>query len=149
MVLTVNNLTKDRNFIDLMRHALNRLEKVYGTPVDIEFAVQIKPGYPQSSYLLSIIQCRPLSQRLDHGTVRIPPDIPREDILFTAHKLIPDGQAEGIRYIVYVDPEKYRQIGNQTAKLDLARPIVRLVWKLRDRRRYQLPHAHGRRDQRR
>ncbi|MBK6328407.1 MAG: PEP/pyruvate-binding domain-containing protein [Chloroflexi bacterium] len=134
LVLTFNNLTKDRNFIDLMRHALNRLEKVYGTPVDIEFAVQIKPGYPQSSYLLSIIQCRPLSQRLDHGTVRIPPDIPREDILFTAHKLIPDGQAEGIRYIVYVDPEKYRQIGNQTVKLELGRAIGRLNQILADER---------------
>lgn len=134
LVLTFNNLTKDRNFIDLMRHALNRLEKVYGTPVDIEFAVQIKPGYPQSSYLLSIIQCRPLSQRLEHGTIRIPPDIPREDILFTAHKLIPDGQAEGIRYIVYVDPEKYRQIGNPTIKLELGRAIGRLNQILADER---------------
>ncbi|MBK8985219.1 MAG: PEP/pyruvate-binding domain-containing protein [Chloroflexi bacterium] len=134
LVLTFNNLTKDARFIDLMRHALKRLEKVYGTPVDIEFAVQIQTGHPRSDYLLSMIQCRPLSQRHEHGTVRIPPDIPREDILFAAHKLIPDGQAEGIRYIVFVDPETYSQIADQTMKLELGRAVGRLNHVLADER---------------
>ncbi|MCB8985376.1 MAG: PEP/pyruvate-binding domain-containing protein [Ardenticatenaceae bacterium] len=134
LVLTFNNLTKDQKFINLMINVLNRLEKVYGTPVDIEFAVQIEPGYPHSHYKLSILQCRPLSQRHEHGTVRIPPDIPREDILFTAHKLIPDGQAEGIRYVVFVDPEKYREIPDQTTKLELGRVVGRLNQILADER---------------
>ncbi len=134
LVLTFNNLTKDQKFIDLMRNVMNRLEKVYGTPVDIEFTVQIQPGYPQPNYLFSMIQCRPLSQRHEHGTVRIPPDIPREDILFTAHKLIPDGQAEGIRYVIFVDPEKYREIPDQTVKLELGRAVGRLNQILADER---------------
>jgi len=134
LVLTFNNLTKDSKFIDLMRHAMNRLETVYGTPVDIEFAVQIETGFPHSRYLLSMIQCRPLSQRHEHGSVRIPPDIPREDILFTAHKLIPDGRAEGIRYIIFVDPEKYHEIADPTLKLELGRAIGRLNQILADER---------------
>jgi hypothetical protein len=132
LVLTFNNLTKDRQFIALMRHALQRLEKIYKTPVDIEFAVTIRPDQPQSRYQMSIIQCRPLSQRHEHGSVSIPSDIPREDILFTSHKLIPDGQAEGIRYCIFVDPEKYREVPDNTMRLELGRAIGRLNQVLAD-----------------
>lgn len=134
LVLTFNNLTKDKQFIDLMRHALQRLEKVYGTPVDIEFAVTIRPDRPKARYELSIIQCRPLSQRHEHGSVRVPSDIPREDILFTAHKLIPDGKAEGIRYCIFVDPEKYREVPDNTMRLEIGRAIGRLNQVLADER---------------
>lgn len=126
LVLTFNHLTKDKQFIDLLRHALQRLEKVYGTPVDIEFAVKIRPDQPKARYELSIIQCRPLSQRHEYGSVRIPSDIPREDILFTAHKLIPDGKAEDIRYCIFVDPEKYQEVPDNTMRLELGRAIGRL-----------------------
>ena len=129
-VLTFDKLTKDRKFIDLMRNALQRLEKVYKTPVDIEYAVKVTNNDgPQ--YQLNIVQCRPLSQR-EQGAVKIPSDIPKEDILFTAHKLIPDGQAEDIRYVVFVDPETYREIPDSFTKLELGRAISRLNQHLAD-----------------
>ena len=123
-ILTFEKLTKDRKFSDLMRCALQRLENVYQTPVDIEFVIEVSTnGRPH--YKLNIVQCRPLSQR-DQGTVKIPSDIPKEDILFTAHKLIPDGQAEDIRYVVFVDPDKYRELSDNIVKLELGRAIGRL-----------------------
>jgi hypothetical protein len=134
LVLTFNSLTKDKQFVNLLGQAMKRLEKVYGTPVDIEFAIHILPGSPQPNYRLSIIQCRPLSQRLEHGQVRIPPDIAREDILFTANHLIPDGKADGIRYVIFVDPEKYREVPSTTTKLELGRAIGRLNHLLADER---------------
>lgn len=123
-VLTFDKLTKDRKFVDLMRTALQRLEKVYKTPVDIEFVVEATNN-GGSQYQLNIVQCRPLSQR-EQGAVKIPSDIPKEDILFTAHKLIPDGKAEDIRYVVFVDPETYREIPDNFTKLELGRAISRL-----------------------
>jgi hypothetical protein len=130
LVLTFDYLTRDRKFIKLMRTTLQRLEQAYERPVDTEFAVEIIPKYPQPDYKLHILQCRPLSQREEAGQVQIPTDIPAEDILFTANRLIPDGKCEGIRYILFVDPMQYRQIPDQTTKLELGRAIGRLNKKL-------------------
>jgi hypothetical protein len=125
-VLTFNGVTKDRRFIDLMRTALQRLEATYHRPVDIEFVVEIQPGYPQTEYRLHILQCRPLSQRSEDRAVTIPRNIPLEAILFKSNRLVPDGRAEGIRYIVYVDPTAYYNLQNTTIKHELARAIGRL-----------------------
>ncbi len=107
-ILTFNYLTRSKQFVALMRSALRRLEHAYGLPVDVEFTVDIAADYPHPHFKLNILQCRPLSQRKEQQHVSIPKDIPEEDILFTAHELIPDGGAEGVRYVVFVDPEAYR-----------------------------------------
>jgi hypothetical protein len=126
LILTFNTLTKDRRFINMMYTALTRLEQVYGRPVDVEFIVEIHPNYPQTDYKLYILQCRPLSQRSEDGAVQIPDNIPDESILFTANRLIPDGKAEDVRYIILVDPRRYYEIGDPLIKYELARAIGRL-----------------------
>ncbi len=126
LVLTFNKLTKEKKFVELMRQALRRLEVVYEIPVDVEFTVEVIPDYPYPSYRLNLLQCRPLSTRAESARVTIPDDIPEENILFTAHKLIPDGQAKGIRYIIYVDPEGYYKLSDPTVRLELGRAIGRL-----------------------
>ncbi|MEJ2747341.1 MAG: PEP/pyruvate-binding domain-containing protein [Anaerolineae bacterium] len=126
LVLTFNKLTKEKKFVDLMRTALRRLEEVYEMPVDVEFTVEIIPDYPYPDYKLNLLQCRPLSTRVETGHVTIPDDIPDEAVLFTAYRLIPDGRATGIRYIIYVDPNNYYRLSDQTIKLELGRAIGRL-----------------------
>ncbi|MCA9969687.1 MAG: PEP/pyruvate-binding domain-containing protein [Anaerolineales bacterium] len=125
-VLTLDYLTKDKKFVRLMRTALMRLEAVYETPVDVEYTVEVIPDYPQPDYKLHILQCRPLSQRADEAAVSIPRDIPEENVLFRSSELIPDGRAEGIRYVIFVDPEKYPHVPNVSIKLELGRAIGRL-----------------------
>ena len=125
-VLTFDYLTKDQKFVDLMRTTLKRLEKAYKTPVDIEFTVEVSPNYPYPDYKLNLLQCRPLSQRAEADKVVIPRDIPEEDILFASQGLVPEGKVEGIRYVIFVDPEAYRQLGDRTIKLELGRAISRL-----------------------
>ncbi|MCA9938965.1 MAG: PEP/pyruvate-binding domain-containing protein [Anaerolineales bacterium] len=129
-VLTFDYLTKDQKFVRLMRSALIRLEQSYGTPVDIEFTIDIIPNYPYPDYKLHVLQCRPLSQRASGGEVSIPRDIPAGDILFSTFNLVPDGKVEGIRYVIFVDPILYRQIPSQTIKLELGRAIGRLNTRL-------------------
>lgn len=129
-ILTFNGLTKDRRFVNLMRTALQRLEAAYERPVDVEFAVDILPGYPQTEYRLHVLQCRPLSQRAEDRAVTIPRNIPPERILFTSNRLVPDGRAEGIRYIIHIDPQAYYDLHNTTIKHELARAIGRLNKKL-------------------
>ena len=125
-ILTFNGLTKDRRFVNLMRTALQRLESTYQRPVDVEFVIEITPGYPQTEYRFNILQCRPLSQRAEDRAVTIPKNLPPESILFTSNHLVPDGRAEGIRYIVYVDPQAYYELHDTTTRHELARAIGRL-----------------------
>jgi len=133
-VLTFNTLVRDRRFIDLMRGALQRVEAIYGRPVDMEFTVDIVPNTPQTEYRLHVLQCRPLSQRAEGGPVAIPRDIPPADILFTSHHLVPDGRADNVRYIIYVDPQTYQTIPDPTLRQELARAIGRLNKRLEDER---------------
>ncbi|MAU00548.1 MAG: phosphoenolpyruvate synthase [Anaerolineaceae bacterium] len=125
-VLTFEALVRDRKFVTLMRTALTRLEKGYKTPVDIEFTVEVLPGRPYPDFKLHLLQCRPLSQRKNEDLVEIPTDVPKKQILFTSRGLIPNGRAEQIRYIIFVNPEKYRQIPDNSTKLELGRAIGRL-----------------------
>lgn len=131
-VLTFNYLTRDRNFVKLVRLALRRLEDAYQRPVDVEFTIDIIPNYPHPDYKLNVLQCRPLSQRKEGGIVEFPQDVRFEDILFTAEYLVPDGKVSDIRYVVYVDPEVYKRIPDITAKNELGRAIGRLNKRLED-----------------
>jgi hypothetical protein len=133
-VLTFNTLVRDRRFVDLMRGALQRVEATYGRPVDMEFTLDIVPNYPHTEYRLHVLQCRPLSQRAEGGPVIIPRDIPPADILFTSRHLVPDGRADDIRYIVYVDPQAYQAIHDPTLRQELARAVGRLNKRLEDER---------------
>jgi hypothetical protein len=133
-VLTFNYLTKDKQFVQMFRTALQRLEASYGRPVDVEFTVEIVPNYPQPEYRLHVLQCRPLSERAENSAVTIPTDIPAEKTLFTSSQLVPDGRVEGIRYIVYVDPEAYYHIADPVIRHELGRSIGRLNKRLEGER---------------
>lgn len=126
-VLTFDALTKDQKFVRLMRTVLQHLERNYKRPVDVEFTVEILPNYPDPDYKIHILQCRPLSQRVEEQTaVSLPSDLDPQKILFRSYELIPDGQADGIRYIIYVDPEKYYRIPDTATRSELGRAIGRL-----------------------
>ncbi len=132
LVITFNKLTEDKRFVKLMRTALVRLEHVYNQPVDIEFAIEILRDQPTRDYRLHVLQCRPLSQRQDLGNVSIPEEIAETDILFESRSLVPDGIAEDIRYVVFIDPLAYRNIDNIVIKRELGRVVCRLNQKLLD-----------------
>ncbi|MEM7332649.1 MAG: PEP/pyruvate-binding domain-containing protein [Chloroflexota bacterium] len=125
-ILSLDFLTKDKGFVHLMRSVLATLEAVYETAVDIEYTLSITPSYPQPTYHLSLVQCRPLSQRIEHEEVTIPKDIPQSDIVFRAKDLIPNGNISDVRYLIMIDPNIYRTIPNLTIKQELGRVVSRL-----------------------
>jgi hypothetical protein len=128
MVLTFDYLLKDTTLVPLMKAILQKLERQYGWPVDIEFTVDIGSEYPHPSLTVHLVQCRPQSSHesdwrqaasfWDEAWV-----IPEEDVLFSADELVPHGLVPQIRYVVYVDPEKYDRIPDPATKLQLARVV--------------------------
>ena len=133
LVLTFDRLTQDKRFIDLMKALLQKLERRYKWPVDIEFTVDIHSKYPQADYTVRLLQCRPLVSQ-EWTQVEIPADIPEQDVVLRASRLVPQGIVSGIRYIVYIDPLKYSWVPDHVTKLELARVVGRLNKRLEGER---------------
>ncbi len=115
LVLTFDGLTRDEAFIGLMRAALQRLESVYGKPMNLEFAVNVEwPDAPAEDatppapiYHLHILECRPLYQRnLDETGPDLVP-LRGKDRLFATTTLLPSAAVEQITYLVFIDPDHY------------------------------------------
>ncbi|MEE8390644.1 MAG: PEP/pyruvate-binding domain-containing protein, partial [Anaerolineae bacterium] len=134
LVLTFEQLLGDRQFITLMKAILATLECHYKWPVDIEFAVDIQPEYPNVEYTVNLLQCRPLVSQEWTGDVEIPKGIPEQDVILTAYKLIPQGVVSKVRYIVYIDPVEYSHVPDYVTRLELARVVGRLNKRVEDER---------------
>ncbi len=127
LVLTFDNLLRKTPFVRTMKTLLQRLEASYNYPVDIEFTADIVPenGKPPR-IVVHLLQCRPYTKIETGIKVEIPQNIPAADKIFSANRLIPHGIVSGVRYIVYVVPEKYSHDAKPTVKLELARIVGRL-----------------------
>ncbi|MBC8450187.1 MAG: PEP/pyruvate-binding domain-containing protein [Chloroflexi bacterium] len=134
LVLTFERLLKEKSFTSLMKAILQKLERAYGRPVDIEFTVEIIPEYPQPRFIIHLLQCRPLSSRQRGPAHDIPQYIPAQDVIFTSSKLVPEGIVPRIAYVVYVDPARYAQVPDYETKHEIARVIGRLNKKLQGQR---------------
>jgi hypothetical protein len=58
--------------------------------------------------------------------VPIPKDVPENDVLFSAHRYVSNGRVPDITHIVYVDPERYAELGSRGDLLAVARAVGRL-----------------------
>jgi len=134
LVLTFESLLTRTQFVPLMKAILKTLEGRFSRHVDVEFTADILPGYPQPDFVVHLLQCRPQASRESAEEVRVPTTVAEADILFTADRLVPQGRAQRIRYIVFVDPEVYARIPDETTRLQLARVVGQLNHVLEERR---------------
>jgi hypothetical protein len=132
LVLTFENLLTKTEFVPLMKGILQAVSARFERHVDIEFTADIVPGFPEPSFMVHLLQCRPQASR-EHGqAVEIPTTISDADVLFTADRLVPHGRVTHIRYVVLVDPEAYARLPDETTRLQLARVVGRLNQALQD-----------------
>jgi hypothetical protein len=118
----------------LLQSLLQTIEHHYNRPVDIEFAVRQVGGRSGNQIELSLLQCRPLSFRIAGQQAQIPPDVPDEDKLFSANRLVPQGAVSGVHYVIWVNPITYDQISDPATKTQIARVIGRINWALEGER---------------
>jgi len=125
-VITFDGLLRRTSFAPQLSALLRTLEAAYRRPVDVEFLAMLPDsGTGFLDPRIYLLQCRPQSH-LERAHVELPRDLPPERRLFVSHRLIPDGRVSGIRYLVYIAPEQYRQGLEEAARHELARLIGRL-----------------------
>jgi pyruvate,water dikinase len=126
LVLTFENLLAKTQFVLLMKAILKTLSERFGHHVDVEFTADIVPGYPQPDFVVHLLQCRYQASRESGEAVAIPEAVLDEDTLFTADRLVPQGQVQRIRHIVFVDPKAYAHLPDETTRLQIARVVGKL-----------------------
>jgi hypothetical protein len=134
MVLTLDGLLERTDFVPMIKQVLATLEAAYNCPVDVEFAVELRGTVRKPTPILHILQCRPQSSSEQGSHVEVPTDVHKEDILFTANYLVPNGIVDRIRYIIYVDPSQYARLTPPSEKLEIARAVGRLNQALKGER---------------
>jgi hypothetical protein len=126
LVLTFENLLNKTQFVPLMKTILRTLSDRFGRNVDVEFTADIVPDYPQPRFLVHLLQCRPQASQESPYTVEVPATVSESDILFTADRLVPHGRVQRVRHIVFVDPNDYGHIPDESTRLQLARVVGKL-----------------------
>jgi hypothetical protein len=126
LVITFDGLLSRTPFANLLTRMLAKLEEHYHSPVDTEFTIQIKnPSEPQPEINISLLQCRPQSH-LQESNADLPLNLPVIDIIFSTHRLAPQGKVSGIRYVIFISPEAYFSLPTLAARGKLGRMVGRL-----------------------
>jgi hypothetical protein len=112
-VLTFNNLILRTDFVPVMGNLLARLEEAYGQPVDIEFTASVDGG---ERVRINLLQCRPLFTPGSLVDVSVPTSLEPRQILFRSQRMICGGLVEQIRYILYIDPQRYHRLAPEAKK---------------------------------
>jgi hypothetical protein len=130
LVLTFDNLLQRTDFVPLMKRVLTTLARHYEQPVDVEFAATLWPDGPDGvgrpRVELHLLQCRPQSSLRTTKVAPLPLDLADGDKLFFTNRMVPQGEVRGVRYIIYVDPALYRQVGSLGERVELARVVGRV-----------------------
>lgn len=118
LAVTFEGLINDSDLIKQVNGLLKLLENKLESPVDIEFAHDGEDLY--------LLQCRPQSFTEDSAPAAIPKDIPEERVIFSAHKYISNGRIPDLTHIVYVDPQKYSELGGMEDLIAVGRAVGEL-----------------------
>ena len=133
LVLTFEGLLQRTHFADLMREMISLLENTYHLPVDMEFSVQIEhPHAAKPALHINVLQCRPLATLFSTDEEDLPAHIPRENIIFQTHFVVPKGLVKRVDYAVFVVPSEYFAIDSMEERHALARVVGRLNAALKD-----------------
>lgn len=106
--LTFDGLLKRTDYVEKMREMLAILEKGYKCPVDVEFTTNIRPD---GTFLIDVVQCRPLHVQSDCSVTALPEDISTEDILLRAgDAILGRSRVCILDRIIFVVPRVYGQL---------------------------------------
>jgi hypothetical protein len=117
-IFTFDGLINQSPFVKKIDAILKSLQNTLAYPVDIEFACDGEELY--------LLQCRPQSYSKYNAPSPIPKELPKELTIFTANKFISNGTVPDITHIVYVNPDRYSQIGTITELKSVGRAIGKL-----------------------
>lgn len=89
----------------IIERVLYILKIALGTPVEIEFAIELN-AKPKPTFFL--LQVKPFIRKVDNVEVEIE-NIDKENILLFTNKALGNGKIQNIYNIIYIDPDKFNK----------------------------------------
>ncbi len=127
--ISCGGLVSNRPLMQAMKAMLRCLQGVYGSPVDIEFTINLAEDGAQS---VNLLQCRPLQLLTGGGPTVLPSDTPEDRILLESRGAsMGMTLSEKLDLIVLVDPAAYYRMPYRD-KPAAARFLSRVNWHFRD-----------------
>ena len=124
LILTFNNLIQKTDLVKIMDDILTKLEKAWEHPVDMEFTALIDND---GEVRVNLLQCRPLRlPRISDTPTVLPDKLNARNVLFRSNRIISGGTVDSIKYIVYIDSDKYAEITSPSFKKSVGRVVGKL-----------------------
>ena len=134
-------LVRNADMMQRIQKMMHVIQYEYGIPVDIEFTVNVSED---RTYMINLLQCRPLQIYRDTGSVSLPEGVPADNILLeTRGASMGLSRQTRLDLILYVDPAAYYSLP-YADKPEIASLIGQVNWKFRDQGKHMLLMVPGR-----
>ena len=103
--ISCKGLVKKGIIMKQMQQLMQIIQEEYEHPVDIEFTMNLSEN---GEYSINLLQCRPLQVSKDTGSVTVPQNVDKDQILLeNVDSSMGLSRSVPIDLIVYVDPKAY------------------------------------------
>jgi hypothetical protein len=109
---------------DTIRFLLRLFREAMGSPVEVEYAVDLEPG-EDGEPTFYLLQIKPMIRREEQIEIEVG-NIDKEKAVMFAREGMGNGQVPGIRDVVYVDPQKFDKMKTK----EIAREIHQINKKM-------------------
>ena len=141
LFITCDGLTKNEQLMADMRDILGLIQSHYEYPVDTEYTVNFAPD---GSYVIDLLQCRPLQLTAEGDKITVPDGIDKKDILLET-KGVSMGFSRELTFdgVVYIDPIAYYQLPYRR-KYEIKDALAKVNWHYRGQGKHLLLLTPGR-----
>ena len=141
LFITCDGLAKNEQLMADMRDILGLIQSHYEYPVDTEYTINFAPD---GSYVIDLLQCRPLQLTKEGDKITVPKGIDQKDILLET-KGVSMGFSREITLdaVVYIDPILYYQLPYRR-KYEIKDALAKVNWHYRGQGKHLLLLTPGR-----
>ena len=141
LFVTCDGLTKNTALMTDMRDILDLIQAHYEYPVDTEYTINLARD---GSYVIDLLQCRPLQLTAEGDKVKFPEQVSAENILLETQG-VSMGFSRKIKLdiVVHIDPIGYYQMPYRT-KYEIKKALSETNWHYRGQGKHMLLLTPGR-----
>lgn len=141
LFITCDGLAKNEQLMADMRDILALIQSHYEYPVDTEYTINFAPD---GSYVIDLLQCRPLQLTAEGDKITVPEGIDKKDILLETKGVSMGFSRElSLDGVVYIDPIAYYQLPYRR-KYEIKDALAKVNWHYRNQGKHLLLLTPGR-----
>ena len=141
LFITCDGLTKNELLMTDMRDILSLIQSHYEYPVDTEYTINFAPD---GSYVIDLLQCRPLQLTKEGDKITVPEGIAQNNILLETKGVSMGFSRElTLDAVVYIDPILYYQLPYRR-KYEIKDALAKVNWHYRGQGKHLLLLTPGR-----